>query len=143
MIKLDELLEQNAHRPPIVYYEKRADPWTAGLLFQTQRLFKNSPVETRLLMSDRISFLFIKPNDWGQFDVIFDHIREERDFGETEMEYELFVNHLAECSMSWETLLLHHQTKRAILVTSRTVDTSWLDEEVLASQNELPTWFYS
>jgi hypothetical protein len=137
---LGDLLESHAHRPPVIYYEKLLDPWTAGPLFVLYTMLRNRNLNLRVARGDVLDYLLIQPDRWDDFKEAILNITQARSFHDTEIELERLISHLLQCGLAWERLL---SGDRAIIVSFRSMDTGWLDAEVSASQLALPSWYES
>jgi hypothetical protein len=141
MRQLEAFLEARAHQPPILYYEKLMDPWTAGPTFQIYHTLRNRNANLRFARSDSLILLLIEPSCWSDFTEELLHIQGERAWGAVEAEFEVLIAHVIHCAASWEKLLSAHGIDRAIIISSRSVDVGWNDEDVINGCKGLPSWY--
>ncbi len=140
--RLPALLEVQAPRPPVIYFEKILDPWTTAPLLVVYNALRGRKGNLRLASSDGLDMLLIQPSCWSGFVEELLRIQTEQfPGGPKATEFEVLFGHIVHCAISWEPLLSAHGIRQAMVFFSRALDISLLDSELIEGCIPLPSWY--
>lgn len=141
MESLSVQLEENAHEPPIVFYDRFVDPWTFGPALEIYTRLRGQNAGIRLARSrNSVEYLLIQPQNWGRFTEYLLQLHEEIQRQGVHPESINLIDRLRMCALAWDKLLSRTQICRAVLIICRSIDISWIDEDVLNGCN-VPKWY--